>query len=127
MLVKDYDQAIEFYTKVLDFDLVEDTTLVEHTAVEFVKRWVVVRPKGSGQSGLLLAQASNEQQAQTVGNQCAGRVFLFLHTDDFWRDYNTYKDRGVEFIDAEPREEAYGTVAVFKDLAGNKWDLIQPR
>lgn len=126
LLVDNYDSGIEFYVNVLGFDLIEDTELVPATATELAKRWVVVRPKGATESGLLLAQASNAQQSACVGLQCGGRVFLFLHTDDFWRDYRLYQQRGVEFVSGEPRKEPYGTVAVFKDVFGNQWDLIQP-
>lgn len=117
IVVRDYDEAIEFYTKKLGFHLLEDSVLSE------TKRWVVVKPKGEGGCNLLLAKAANEEQQSRIGNQTGGRVFLFLHTDDFWRDYNDYRSKGVEFI-REPVEEAWGTVAVFKDLYGNLWDLI---
>lgn len=117
LVVKDYDEAIAFYTKQLDFDLIEDTVLSE------TKRWVLVSPKNSDGCKLLLAKAANEEQQSRVGNQTGGRIFLFLHTDDFWRDYKNYRERGVEFI-KEPSTEDYGTVAVFKDLYGNLWDLI---
>lgn len=127
ILVGNYDEAIDFYVNTLGFNLVEDTTLVAAMESEPAKRWVVVRPKGATESGLLLAQAADAQQRASIGNQCGGRVFLFLRTDDFWRDYNAYKAQGVEFIDGEPREEAYGTVTVFVDSSGNKWDLIEPR
>jgi catechol 2,3-dioxygenase-like lactoylglutathione lyase family enzyme len=116
-LVRDYDEAIAFFTDKLGFDLIEDTKLNE------TKRWVLVCPRGGG-SALLLAKADSSEQAQAIGNQAGGRVFLFLHTDDFWRDFNIMQERGVEFLE-EPREEAYGIVAVFKDLYGNKWDLLQ--
>ncbi len=118
LLVKDYDEAIHYYTKVLDFELLEDTPMSE------TKRWVRVSPPGSS-CHLLLAKAVDETQISQIGLQAGGRVFLFLYTDDFWRDYKTYTSRGVEFI-REPSEEAYGTVSVFKDLYGNLWDLIQP-
>jgi len=127
ILVDDYDKAIKFYVNTLEFNLMEDTTLIAASETEVAKRWVVVMPKGATESGLLLAQAANDQQRASIGHQCGGRVFLFLRTDDFWRDYKTYKARGVEFIDGEPREEPYGTVSVFVDVAGNKWDLIEPR
>lgn len=117
LLVSDYDEAIRFYTETLNFVLVEDTVLSE------TKRWVVVAPQGSEGSKLLLAKAANEEQRSRVGNQTGGRVFLFLHTDDFWRDYKSFVDRGVFFV-REPSNEPYGTVAVFKDLYGNLWDLI---
>jgi catechol 2,3-dioxygenase-like lactoylglutathione lyase family enzyme len=119
IVVEDYDTAITFYTEKLGFDLIEDTYQPAQD-----KRWVVVRPKGDGQSSLLLAKASNEEQATFIGNQAGGRVFLFLETDDFWRDYETYQSHGVEFM-RPPTEAEYGTVAVFKDLSGNLWDLIQ--
>lgn len=119
IVVKDYDAAIEFYTKQLGFDLIEDTALSE------TKRWVLVAPKGSEGCKLLLAKAANEEQQSRVGNQTGGRVFLFLHTDDFWRDYNNYTAKGIEFV-RPPVKEEYGTVAVFKDIYGNLWDLIGP-
>lgn len=119
VVVKDYDKAIAFYTEVLGFDLVEDTYQPEQE-----KRWVVVRPKGAGTAGILLARANDAGQAAFVGNQAGGRVFLFLETDDFWRDYEAYKSRGVSF-EREPVEQPYGTVAVFRDLYGNLWDLIE--
>lgn len=118
LLVKDYDEAIDFYTNILGFDLVEDTVLSS------TKRWVKVAPKGSSTS-LLLAKADGETQISRIGDQTGGRVFLFLHTDDFDQDFKLYKDRGVEFV-REPVKESYGTVAVFKDIYGNLWDLIQP-
>jgi catechol 2,3-dioxygenase-like lactoylglutathione lyase family enzyme len=118
LVVRDYDEAIAFFTERLDFRVIEDTPLGGE------KRWVVVAPSGSG-AKLLLARAVTAEQASRVGNQTGGRVFLFLHTDDLRRDYTLMRDRGVEFI-GEPREEAYGTVVVFLDLYGNKWDLIQP-
>lgn len=127
ILVDDYDKAIDFYVNTLEFNLIEDTTLVPASEITAAKRWVVVMPKGATESGLLLAQAADDQQHASIGHQCGGRVFLFLRTDDFWRDYKAYKARGVEFIDGEPREEPYGTVTVFVDIAGNKWDLIEPR
>lgn len=118
LVVADYDEAIEFYTQKLHFDLVEDTQLSP------TKRWVLVRPKGSSESALLLAKAANDEQQSRVGNQTGGRVFLFLSTDDFWRDYRLYLDNGVKFV-RPPVEEPYGTVAVFEDLYGNLWDLIE--
>ncbi|MGI4793617.1 MAG: VOC family protein [Janthinobacterium lividum] len=118
ILVRDYDEAIGFYVGKLDFELREDTFL------EAEKRWVVVGPSGST-GGLLLARAIGERQCLTVGNQGGGRVFLFLETDDFARDHATYVERGVRFIE-QPRQEPYGTVAVFEDIYGNRWDLIQP-
>ena len=118
LLVSDYDEAIHYYTSILEFELLEDTQMSE------TKRWVRVSPQGST-CHLLLAKAANESQQAQIGLQAGGRVFLFLYTDDFWRDYKKYTDRGVEFI-REPSEEAYGTVSVFKDLYGNLWDLIEP-
>lgn len=119
LLVYDYDVAIEFYTQKLDFHIVEDSKLSED------KRWVMLAPKGAKECCLLLAKASNEEQARVVGNQSGGRVFLFLHTDDFWRDYEKMKSREVNFV-RPPQNFDYGTVAVFEDLYGNKWDLIEP-
>ena len=118
IVVRDYDEAIAFYTQKLHFELVEDTTLSD------VKRWVLVRPKGS-ECCLLLAKAANEEQKKAIGNQSGGRVFLFLHTDYFNRDFQNLLDQKIEIV-REPSEEAYGKVAVFKDLYGNLWDLIQP-
>jgi catechol 2,3-dioxygenase-like lactoylglutathione lyase family enzyme len=118
-LVRDYDEAIAWFTRVLRFELREDEPRGAG------KRWVRVGPPGGG-PGLLLAQAATPEQEAAVGRQAGGRVFLFLHTDDFRRDHAEYTARGVRFTEA-PREEAYGTVAVFLDLYGNKWDLIQPR
>jgi len=120
LVVRDYDEAIDFYVEVLGFRLVEDTAVPEQG-----KRWVVVAPPGSNDSGLLLARAVGEEQSSRIGNQAGGRVFLFLQTDDFWRDYHSYRDKGVEFV-REPKTESYGTVAVFRDLYGNLWDLVQP-
>jgi catechol 2,3-dioxygenase-like lactoylglutathione lyase family enzyme len=119
LVVKDYDEAIEFYTIKLNFRLIEDTKLTEE------KRWVLVAPPGAKECCLLLAKASNEKQVAAVGNQTGGRVFLFLFTDDFWRDYNSMVEKGIRFV-REPKEEEYGVVAVFEDLYGNLWDLIQP-
>jgi catechol 2,3-dioxygenase-like lactoylglutathione lyase family enzyme len=125
LVVRDYDEAIAYYTGALGFLLVEDSPRGPG------KRWVVVAPPGADSRGtsegkcrLLLAQAKNAEELAAVGNQTGGRVFLFLHTDDFHRDHRAFKARGVEFIE-EPREESYGTVAVFRDLYGNKWDLLQ--
>ena len=118
LVVRDYDEAIQFYTNKLNFTLIEDTVLTE------TKRWVLIAPPGSSGCYLLLAKAANEEQLSRVGNQTGGRVFLFLHTDDFNRDYRVYKDKGVLFV-REPAKESYGTVAVFKDLYGNLWDLIE--
>lgn len=117
LVVHDYDEAIEFYTRKLGFELLEDTPL------SATKRWVLVSPPGATGCRLLLAKAANEEQRSRVGNQTGGRVFLFLHTDDFWRDYQAYRAQGVEFV-RDPAAEPYGTVAVFRDLYGNLWDLI---
>lgn len=119
LVVKSYDEAIEFYTKRLHFTLVEDTYQPEQD-----KRWVVVSPPGSSGTTILLAKASKPEQLSSVGNQSGGRVFLFLGTDDFWRDYNEMMEKGIEFV-REPKEQSYGIVAVFKDLYGNLWDLVQ--
>ena len=119
IVVKDYDEAIKFYTGKLHFDLVEDTQLSE------TKRWVLVRPKGGDSTCLLLAKAASEEQLSRVGNQTGGRVFLFLHTDNFKRDYQNLLDHQIEIV-RQPQREEYGTVAVFKDLYGNLWDLIEP-
>lgn len=118
LVVADYDEAIRFYTEKLNFVLVEDTRLSE------TKRWVVVAPQGQEGCRLLLAKSANTEQQSRIGNQTGGRVFLFLYTDNFWRDYKTFVDRGVSFV-REPTNEPYGTVAVFKDLYGNLWDLIE--
>jgi catechol 2,3-dioxygenase-like lactoylglutathione lyase family enzyme len=118
LVVRDYDEAISFYTKSLGFRLVEDTDLGNG------KRWVLVRPAGSDGTDLLLARAVNPEQASRIGNQTGGRVFLFLHTDDFWRDYRELTARGVKFV-RPPKEESYGKVAVFEDLYGNLWDLLE--
>jgi catechol 2,3-dioxygenase-like lactoylglutathione lyase family enzyme len=119
LVVRDYDEAIKFYAETLGFDLIEDTFIESQN-----KRWVLVAPQGSKETQLLLARASGPEQESRIGNQTGGRVFLFLHTDDFWRDFRRYKERGVVFI-REPKEESYGTVAVFHDLYGNQWDLLQ--
>ena len=119
LLVRDYDEALAFFVGKLGFILIEDSFVPEQS-----KRWVVVAPQGGAGSRLLLARASTPDQHSRIGNQTGGRVFLFLHTDDFWRDYEAYKTRGVVFV-REPRDEPYGTVAVFKDLYGNLWDLLQ--
>ena len=119
LVVRDYDEAIHFYTEILSFDLLEDTKLSD------TKRWVIVAPKGSNGCSLLLAKAASEEQASRIGNQTGGRVFLFLHTDNLQRDYETLKSKGVIFV-RTPATEAWGTVAVFKDLYGNLWDLIEP-
>jgi lactoylglutathione lyase len=118
LVVRDYDEAISFYTRSLGFQLIEDTDLGNG------KRWVLVRPPGGEGTDLLLARAVNPEQASRIGNQTGGRVFLFLHTDDFWRDYRKMTAQGVKFV-RQPGEESYGTVAVFEDLYGNKWDLLQ--
>ncbi len=119
LVVRDYDEAIEFYTKKLNFRLVEDIYQPEQD-----KRWVVVAPPGSEGTSLLLARASTSEQERFVGNQTGGRVFLFLNTDDFWRDYTKLISLGITFV-REPKSESYGTVAVFKDLYGNLWDLLE--
>jgi len=119
LIVRDYDEAIKFYTEKLHLILVEDTVLTD------TKRWVLVAPQGSAECCLLLAKAANPQQEAAIGDQAGGRVFLFLYTDDFWRDYESMLEDGVEFV-REPKVEAYGTVAVFKDLYGNLWDLLEP-
>ena len=121
LVVRDYDEAIKFYVETLDFVLIEDT-LVESQN----KRWVLVAPPGSAECRLLLARAVGQEQESRIGNQTGGRVFLFLHTDDFWRDFRRYRERGVVFV-RQPKEESYGTVAVFRDLYGNLWDLLQLR
>lgn len=118
LVVRDYDEAIAYFTRVLGFTLVEDTFLGDG------KRWVLVRPADSSGTRLLLARAATPEQASRIGNQTGGRVFLFLHTDAFWKDYERMKTLKVKFRES-PREEKYGTVAVFEDLYGNKWDLIQ--
>ena len=120
IVVTDYDEAISFYTGKLGFTLVEDTRLSE------TKRWVMVKPKGDGQCCLLLAQAANEEQKSRIGNQTGGRVFLFLYTDDFYRDYNDLLAKKIHFV-RPPSTEPYGTVAVFEDLYGNLWYLIEPK
>jgi catechol 2,3-dioxygenase-like lactoylglutathione lyase family enzyme len=120
LLVRDYDEALAFYVNKLGFTLIEDTFIEAQN-----KRWVVIAPAGSSGCRLLLARAANPEQESRIGNQTGGRVFLFLHTDDFWRDYHAYQAKGVRFI-RDPKQEPYGTVAVFADLYGNLWDLIQP-
>ena len=120
IVVNDYDEAIAFYVGVLGFTLIEDSYIPEQD-----KRWVVVAPPGATESRLLLARAVNEEQRSRIGNQTGGRVFLFLYTDDFWRDYERYRTAGITFV-RDPNEESYGTVAVFQDLYGNLWDLLQP-
>lgn len=120
LVVRDYDEAIEFFCHTLHFELVEDTYQPEQD-----KRWVVVRPPGSNGASLVLAKATKPEQEAAIGRQTGGRVFLFLQTDDFWRDYNEMRSRGIAFI-REPRVEPYGTVSVFEDLYGNLWDLVGP-
>jgi catechol 2,3-dioxygenase-like lactoylglutathione lyase family enzyme len=122
LLVRDYDEALAYFTHVLGFALIEDTVAKDRLGND--KRWVLVSPPGAYDTSLLLARASTPEEATRIGNQTGGRVFLFLHTDDFWRDYNQLLGRGVKFI-REPRREPYGTVAVFEDLYGNKWDLLE--
>ena len=119
LVVRDYDEAIAFFCTKLHFTLVEDSYQPEQD-----KRWVVVAPPGSTGTTLLLARASTPAQVATIGNQTGGRVFLFLETDDFWRDYEAMRGAGVRFV-REPKEAPYGTVAVFEDLYGNQWDLVQ--
>lgn len=118
LVVNDYDEAIKFYTEKLNFSLIEDTAQSE------TKRWVLVAPPGSEECCLLLAKGVGEQQRSRIGNQTGGRVFLFLKTDDFWRDYESMKQKDITFI-REPKTEDYGTVAVFEDLYGNLWDLVE--
>jgi catechol 2,3-dioxygenase-like lactoylglutathione lyase family enzyme len=120
IVVRDYDEAIAFYTCTLGFRLIEDTDLGAG------KRWVLVGPERSTGTNLLLAQAASPEQATRIGNQTGGRVFLFLHTDDFWRDYRDLTAKNVQFVRG-PSEEMYGTVAVFADVYGNLWDLIEPK
>ena len=119
LVVRDYDETLAFYVGKLGFTLLEDTAVPEQS-----KRWVVIQPPGARESALVLARAANETQASRIGNQTGGRVFLFLYTDDFWRDYQRFRDQGVTFV-REPKTEPYGTVAVFLDLYGNPWDLVQ--
>jgi len=121
LVVRDYDEALDFYVGTLGFSLIEDTYIPEQD-----KRWVVIEPPGSEKARLLLARAVNEEQSSRIGNQTGGRVFLFLYTDDFWRDYHAYQAKGIQFV-REPKDESYGTVAVFKDLYGNLWDLVQAK
>jgi catechol 2,3-dioxygenase-like lactoylglutathione lyase family enzyme len=120
LVVRDYDEALAFFVGKLGFTLVEDTPVPAQG-----KRWVVVAPPVAAESRLLLARAATPEQQQHVGAQTGGRVFLFLYTDDFWRDHERYRAQGVEFV-REPKREPYGTVAVFRDLYGNLWDLVQP-
>jgi catechol 2,3-dioxygenase-like lactoylglutathione lyase family enzyme len=119
LVVRDYDEAIDFFTNVLDFELREDSPVPEQN-----KRWVIVAPRGGNGASILLARPSNDAQHAYIGNQTGGRVTFFLGTDDFWRDYNRLVERGVEFV-RPPVDTSYGTVAVFKDLYGNLWDLVQ--
>jgi len=121
LVVRDYDEAIEYFCQKLHFTLVEDSYQPEQD-----KRWVVVAPPGSNGTSLLLARAATPEQAAFVGNQAGGRVFLFLSTDDFWRDFNEMRSAGIRFV-REPKKAPYGTVAVFEDLYGNRWDLIEPK
>ena len=122
LVVRDYDEALAFFTHSLGFTVIEDAVAKDRLGND--KRWVIVSPPGSRGASLLLARASTPEEASRVGNQTGGRVFLFLHTDDFWRDYHEMLARGVKFNEA-PRQEPYGTVAVFEDLYGNKWDLLE--
>lgn len=122
LVVRDYDDAIAFFTKILNFELIEDTPSKDRQGRD--KRWVLIAPPGANGTQILLAKAANEEEASRIGNQTGGRVFLFLHTDDFWRDYGEMKRKGVKFV-RDPKEEEYGTVAVFEDLYGNQWDLLQ--
>lgn len=119
LVVEDYDDAIRFYVDTLGFSLIEDTFIPAQN-----KRWVLVAPPGSPETKLLLARAATPEQSSRIGNQTGGRVFLFLQTDDFWRDFSAYQNKGVVFV-REPAEQSYGTVAVFQDLYGNLWDLVQ--
>lgn len=119
IVVRDYDEALRFYIETLGFRLIEDTPIPAQQ-----KRWVVVAPPGSS-THLLLARAVGDEQSSRIGNQTGGRVFLFLYTDDFWRDFHGYQAKGVIFV-REPKEEPYGIVAVFRDIYGNLWDLLQP-
>lgn len=119
LVVSDYDEAIDFYTNKLGFELVEDTYIPEKDT-----RWVLVAPPGGSGAAILLAKAASPDQVAFVGNQAGGRVFLFLSTDDFWRDYNQYVSRGIHFV-RDPEQREYGTVAVFEDLYGNLWDLLE--
>lgn len=118
VVVRDYDEALAYFINVLGFELIEDTVL------DRGKRWLLIAPPDSLGTRLLLMRAATPEQSSRVGNQTGGRVFLFLHTDDFWRDYHAMKGRGVNFHEI-PREESYGTVAVFEDIYGNRWDLLQ--
>ena len=119
LVVRDYDEALDFYLNKLNFVLIEDTYQPDQD-----KRWVVIAPPGSNGTTLLIAKASKPEQEKVIGNQTGGRVFLFLNSDDFWRDYQNMITKGIKFI-REPKEESYGAVAVFEDLYGNLWDLLQ--
>ena len=121
LVVRDYDEALSFYVGTLGFTLVEDSPVPGQN-----KRWVVIAPSPAGGGGILLGRAVDDEQSARIGKQTGGRVFLFLYTDDFWRDFNAYKSKGVRFV-REPAEQPYGTVAVFEDLYGNLWDLVQMR
>ena len=121
LVVRDYDEALDFFVGKLGFLLVEDSSIPDQA-----KRWVVVTPPGATESRLLLAKASNPEQESHIGGQTGGRVFLFLYTDNFWRDYERYKAQGIVFV-RKPKDEPYGIVAVFKDLYGNLWDLLEPK
>ena len=120
IVVRDYDEALEFYTRKLFFTIIEDTRLTEE------KRWILIAPQGNRDCFILLAKAANDRQAASVGNQTGGRVAFFLHTDDFWRDFEVLKQNEVKFV-REPQQQEYGTVAVFEDLYGNLWDLVEPK
>jgi catechol 2,3-dioxygenase-like lactoylglutathione lyase family enzyme len=122
LVVRDYDEALAFFTQSLGFTVIEDSLSKDRNGQD--KRWVLVAPPGSRGTSLLLARASTPEETSRIGNQTGGRVFLFLHTDDFWRDYRAMMAHGVKFR-REPREETYGTVAVFEDLYGNLWDLLE--
>lgn len=122
LLVRDYDEAISWFTEKVGFDLIEDSGSKDRHGED--KRWVLIAPKGSRGTRILLARASNAEEKSRIGNQTGGRVFLFLHTDDFQQDFAAMKSNGVKFLE-QPRHEPYGTVAVFEDLYGNKWDLLQ--
>lgn len=119
LVIKDYDEALDFYLNKLDFRLLEDTKIDQQ------KRWILIAPPGANECSLLLAKAANEEQTKSIGNQTGGRVFLFLFTDNFWRDYHKMVNRNIKFI-RPPEEHGYGTVAVFEDLYGNLWDLLEP-
>ncbi|HTS06658.1 MAG TPA: VOC family protein [Candidatus Eisenbacteria bacterium] len=122
LVVRDYDEAITYFTRTLAFDLIEDSPSIDREGRQ--KRWILIAPPGSTRTKILLAKASTVEETNRIGNQTGGRVFLFLHTDDFWRDYNAMTQKGVKFV-REPEAEEYGTVAVFEDLYGNKWDLLE--